>query len=150
MKHLGITISQDGTHDAHIAQVIKQGCARVAGMTRLLKDPFLSIPVKRCLMLTALRPLLEYGAEVLTFTSVQSRCMEAVQLRAAKMLLGCSNLTSSEAVRGDLGCLRLLHAGDAAKLKWQHKISHMRGDRLEKVLSQQALPRPTAGLSGAS
>ena len=39
--------------------------------------------VKRMLILTALRPLLKYGAEVLVPTAEHVRALESVQLKAA-------------------------------------------------------------------
>ena len=81
--------------------------------------------VKRLLMLTALRPCLEYAAEVLAPNAAQSRALESVQLKAARMILGCPTLTSSEAVRGDLMLPLLSSRRDIARLKWQHKVHHM-------------------------
>ena len=65
-KHLVITITPDERPDMHIKQVITQGNARVLQMRKLLRDKHLSVRVKRMLVQTALRPLLEYGAEVLS------------------------------------------------------------------------------------
>ena len=62
------TVTPDGRQDTHIKHVITQGNARVLQMGKLLRDKHLSVRVKRMLILTALRPLLEYGAEVLVPT----------------------------------------------------------------------------------
>jgi hypothetical protein len=80
-KHLGVTITPDGRQDTHIKQVIAQGNARVLRMGKLLRDKHLSVRVTRMLILTALRPLLEYGAEVLVPTREHARALESVQLR---------------------------------------------------------------------
>ena len=57
-------------------------------MGKLLRDKHLSVRVKRMLLLTALRPLLEYGAEVLVPTREHDRALESVQLKAARVILG--------------------------------------------------------------
>ena len=86
-RHLGVIITPDGRQDTHIKQVITQGSACVLQMGRLLHDKHLFVRVKRMLVLTALRPLLEYGAEVLVLTAEQYRALESVQLKAARMML---------------------------------------------------------------
>ena len=48
------------------------------------------------LIMTALRPLLEYGAEVLVPTREHARALESVQLKAARMILGCPSRASSD------------------------------------------------------
>ena len=63
-RHLGVTVTPNGRQDTHIKQVIAQGIVRVLQMGKLLRDKHLSVCVKRMLILTALCPLLEYGAEV--------------------------------------------------------------------------------------
>ena len=68
----GVSVQAPGRHHysrwTHIKQVITQGNARVLQMGRLLRDRHLSVRVKRMLVLTTLRPLLEYGVEVLVPT----------------------------------------------------------------------------------
>ena len=80
----------------------------------------LSVRVKRMLVLTALRPLLEYGAEVLVPTSEHCRALESVQLKAARIILRCPPRTSSDVTRADMGLQLLSSRRDIAKLKWQH------------------------------
>ena len=143
--HLGVLVSSDGSHDAHFQRVIQQGNARVAAMKPLLKDAHLTIRIKRLLMLTALLPCLEFASEVLVPSSVQCRALESVQLKAARLILGCPTLTASEAVRGDLHLSLLSSRRDIAKLKWQHRIQSLAESRLERVLYLQAVPRGTRG-----
>lgn len=143
--HLGVLVSSDGSQDAHFQRIIKQGNARVAAMKPLLKDAHLTMRIKRLLMLTALRPCLEFASEVLVPNSVQCRALESVQLKAARVVLGCPTLTGSEAVRGDLHLALLSSRRDIAKLKWQHRLQSLPDSRLEKVLYLQAVPRGTRG-----
>ncbi len=107
-------------------------------MGKLLRDKHLSVRVKRMLILTALRPLLEYGAEVLVPTREHARALESVQLKAARMILGCPSRTSSDVTRADLGLQPLSSRRDIAKLKWQHRLHGLSANRLERVLYVQS------------
>ena len=88
-RHVGIIITPDGRQDIQIKRVITQGNARVLQMGRLLRGKHLSVRVKHMLVLTALRPLLEYGAEVLVPTREHCSALESVQLKAARVILRC-------------------------------------------------------------
>ena len=103
-KHLGVIVTPDGRQDTHIKHVITQGNARVLQMGKLLRNKHLSVRVKRVLTLTALRPLLEYAAEVLVPTKEHARALESVQLKDARMILVCPSRASSDVTRADLGC----------------------------------------------
>lgn len=143
--HLGVLVSADGTHDAHFERVIKQGNARVAAMKPLFTDAYLTVRAKRLLLLTALRPCLEYASEVLVPTTAQSRALESVQLKAARMILGCPTLTPSEAVRGDLDLPLLSSRRDIARLKWQHRLHSLPASRFERSMYVQGVPRGVRG-----
>ena len=144
-KHLGVTVTPDGRQDTHIKQVIARGNARVLQMGKLLRNKHLSVRVKRMLILTALRPLLEYGAEVLVPTREHARALESLQLKAARMILGCPLRTSSDVTRAVLGVQLLSSQRDIAKLKWQHRLHGPLADRLERVLYDRGLLAPAQG-----
>ena len=141
-KHLGVIVTPDGRQDTHIKHVITQGNARVLQMGKLLRDKHLLVRVKRVLTLTALRPLLEYAAEVLVPTKEHARALESVQLKAARMILGCPSRASSDVTRADLGVQLLSSRRDIAKLKWQHRLHGLSADRLERVLYDRGLEAP--------
>ena len=54
MKHLGVLISADGSLDAHLQQITQQGNARVGAMSKLLRDPYLTVSVFSCSLLCGL------------------------------------------------------------------------------------------------
>jgi hypothetical protein len=68
-----------------------------------------------------------------------------VQLKAARMILGCPTLTRSEAVRGDLDLPLLSSRRDVAKLKWQHRLHALPASRFESFLYSQEVPRGVRG-----
>ena len=74
--------------------------------------------IKSCAW-TCSRPLLEHGAEVLVPTREHARALESVQLKAARMILGCPSRTSFDVTRADLGMQLLSSRRDIAKLRWQ-------------------------------
>ena len=141
--HPGVLVSTDGSQVAHFQRIIKQGTARVAAMKPLSTDAHLAMHIKRLLMLTALRLCLEFASGVLIWSRVHCRALESVQLKAARLVLGCPTLTASEAVRGDLSLLSSHR--DIAKLKWQHRLQSFADGRLEKVVYLQTVPRGTRG-----
>ena len=55
------------------------------------------------MLVSVLRPTLEYGSEVWACNKRQTASLESIQLGAAKKILGCSSKTCNEAVRGDMG-----------------------------------------------
>ena len=63
----------------------------------------ISLYVKRQVILSIVRPSLEYGSEVWTCTTSQSEALDAVLLAACKNILFWSSKTCSEAVWADLG-----------------------------------------------
>ena len=138
-RHLGVIITPDGRQDTHIKHVITQGNTRVLHMGKLLRDKHLSVRVKRMLILTALRPLLEYGAEVLVPTREHARALESVQLKAARIILRCPSRTSSDVTRADIRLQLLSSRRDIAKLKWQHRLHGLPADRLERILYDRGL-----------
>ena len=60
-------------------------------------------PCRRQVILSILRPSLEYGNEVWRCTSTQSKALDAVLLGDCKKILSCSSKTCNEAVWGDFG-----------------------------------------------
>ena len=55
------------------------------------------------LLLSAVRPSLEYGNEIWDCNKSQANALESVILGGARKILGCSSRTCYEAVRGDMG-----------------------------------------------
>ena len=119
--------------------LVTQGNERMLQLGKLLRDKHLS--VKRELTLTALRPLLEYGAP----TREHSRALESVQLRAARMILGCPSRAPSDVTRAYLGLQLFSSRRDIAKLKWQQRLHGLSPDRLERVLYDRGLEAPARG-----
>ena len=71
------------------------------------------------------------------------RASRTVQLRTARMILGCPSRSSSDVIRADLGLQLLSSHRDIAKLKWQHRLHALPEDRLELTLYARGSPGPS-------
>jgi hypothetical protein len=118
-------LTSDGSHGAHFRHVIHQINARVTAIRKLLTDPYLTVQVKRILMISALCLVLEYASEVLVPTTAQCTALESVQLTAVHLILGCPTWTPSEAIWGDVRLSLLISRRDMASLAWQHTLHSM-------------------------
>ena len=73
---------------------------------------------RRHLLLSVIRPSIEYGSEVWEDNKSQADFLESIILGGAKWILGCSSKICNEAVRRDMGLDTLQSRKDRAKLKW--------------------------------
>ena len=71
----------------------------------------------RSLLLSVIRPSIEYGSEVWEGNKSQAGYLESIILDGAKRILRCSSKTCNEAVRGDMGLDTMRSRRDRAKLK---------------------------------
>ena len=102
-KYLGVKFTYNGHLDTRIKELVTAGKRKVNSLLRILNNPCLSLYVKRQVILSILRPSLEYRSVVWRCTTSQSKALDAVLLAACKKILSCSSNTCSEAVWGDLG-----------------------------------------------
>ena len=91
----------------------------------------------RLLLLSVIRPSIEYGSEVWEGNKSQAGSLESIILDGAKRILGCSSKTRNEAFRGDMGLDTLQSCRDRAKLKWWYKLATLPEDRYPKQLFNQ-------------
>ena len=70
------------------------------GGKRLVKCIVIGILTCRLLLISVVRPTLEYGSEVWEGNKAQAAALESVMIGG---ILGCSSRTCNEAVRGDIG-----------------------------------------------
>ena len=84
------------------------------------------------MLLSVLRPSIEYGSEVWKCNKSQASALESILLEGAKKILGCSSKTCNEAVRGDMGLETLKSRRDKAK-----KLASMSVRRYPRQLFDQ-------------
>ena len=103
----------------------------------VLSNRDMNLCARRLLLLSVVRPSIEYGSAVWDCNKNQASALEAIILGGAKKILGCSFKTYNEAVRGDMGLDTLSSRRDRAKLKWWHNLCTMKGDRYPRQLFDQ-------------
>ena len=135
--YLGIDFECNGAWDAHVKKVIDGGRKKVNQLHSVISNRGVDLSARRLLLLSVVRPTLEYGSEVWEGTKNQAASLESVMLGGAKRILGCSSRTCNEAVRGDMGLETLQGRRDRAKLKLWYKLATMSNDRYPRRLFDQ-------------
>ena len=80
----------------------------------IISNRNVNLSARRLLLLSVIRPSIEYGSEVWEGNKSQAGSLESIILDGAKRILGCSSKTCNEAVRGDMGLDTLQSRWDRA------------------------------------
>ena len=84
----------------HIKKVLESGRKKVNQLHSVISNRDINVSARRMLLLSVVRPTLEYGCEVWEGNKTQAAALESVMLGGAKRILGCSSKACNEAVRG--------------------------------------------------
>ena len=122
-SYLGIDFSSNGALDMHIKKLLYIGREKVNQLYKVISNRNVNLSSHRLLLLSVIRPSIEYDSEVWEGNKRQAGSLESITLDGAKRILGCSSKTSNEAVRGDMGLDTLQSCRDRAKLKWWYKLA---------------------------
>ena len=87
----------------HIRKLLDNGRKRVNQLHKVISSRNINLSARRLLLLSVIRPSIEYGSEVWEGNKSQAGSLESIILDGAKRILGCSSKTCNEAVRGDMG-----------------------------------------------
>ena len=136
-SYLVIDFSRNGAWDMHIRKLLDNGRKRVNQLHKVISNRNINLSARRQLLLSVIRPSIEYGSEVWEGNKSQAGSLESIILDGAKRILGCSSKTCNEAVRGDMGLDTLQSRRDRAKLKWWYKLATLPEDRYPKQLFNQ-------------
>ena len=82
--YLGVKFTCNGHRDVHLKDLVIYGKCKHNSLLRILCNPSLSLYLRRQVILSILRPSLEYGNKVWRCTSTQSKVLDAVLLGACK------------------------------------------------------------------
>ena len=126
--YLGIDFSRNGAWDMHIRKLLDNGRKRVNQLHKVVSNRNINLSARRLLLLSVIRPSIEYGSEVWEGNKSQAGSLESIILDGTKRILGCSSKTCNEAVRGDMGVDTLQSRRDRAKLKWWYKLATLPED----------------------
>ena len=144
--YLGIDISTNGAWDMHIRKLLDNGRKRVNQLHKVISNRNINLSARRLLLLSVIRPSIEYGSEVWEGNKSQAGSLESIILNGAKRILGCASKTCNEAVRGDMGLDTLQSHRDRAKLKCWYELATLLDDRYPKqVFNQEWNIKPCRG-----
>ena len=118
-------------------RVINNGRKKVNQLRSIISNRNINLTARRLLLLSVLRPSIEYGSEVWKCNKSQASALESILLGGAKKILGCSSRTCNEAVRGDMGLETFKSHRDKTKLKWWYKLASMSVRRYPRQLFDQ-------------
>ncbi|CAB1096931.1 unnamed protein product [Ectocarpus sp. CCAP 1310/34] len=95
--YLGVEIAKDCSWNAHMSKVAEKGKSRAGKLHPILANRHLDTRIKLAILKSVVKEL------------------EAAQMKAAKIILGCSTRTSNAAVRAELGIQSLRSGRDARR-----------------------------------
>ena len=121
----------------HITRLLDNDRRRVNQLHKVISNRNINLSARRHLLLSVIRPSIEYGSEVWEANKIQASSFESIILDGAKRILGCSSKTCNEVVRGDMGLDILQSHRDRTKLKWWYKLVTLPEDRYPKQLFNQ-------------
>ena len=139
-KHLGVWFTKNGSWDKHVDEVLLKATRRVEQLTKFLTAPALTVPVKWQLIITCLLLIFDFGSSVWHVSVAQAKALGAQYRRAARLVLQCPVSTPVPAIMGDLGLAPLEQRWDLAKLRLQHQILRMSGERHPRIVHGMAWP----------
>ena len=100
--YLGIDFSYNGAWDTHIKKLIQNGEKKFNQLHSIISNCNIDLSACLMLLLSVLRPNLEYGSEVWEGDKSQAASLESIMLGGAKRVLGCSSKTCNEAPSGEI------------------------------------------------
>ena len=87
-SYLAIDFSRNGAWDMHIRKLLDNGRNRVNQLYKVISNRNINLSARKHLLLSVIRPSIEYGSEVWEGNKSQSGSMESIILDGAKQILG--------------------------------------------------------------
>ena len=134
---VGVDFSYNGAWDTHIKKLIQNGKQKVNQLNSIISNRYINLRARCVLLLSVLRPSLEYGSEVWEGNKSQAACLESIMLGGAKRVLRCLSKPSNEAIWEDMGLEFLQGRRNKCKLSWWYKVVNMPFSRYPKLLFQE-------------
>ena len=78
--YLGIDFTSDGGWDTHVKRVISSGRKEVNQLHSIISNRNINLSARRLLLLSVLRPSIEYGSEVWKCNKSQASALESILL----------------------------------------------------------------------
>ena len=100
---LDIAFASNGAWDVHLKRVLHNGRNKVNQLRSIISNRDINLSAHSLLLLSVIRPSIEYGSEVWEGNKGRTNALESVVLGGAEKVLGCSSKTCNEAVKGGMG-----------------------------------------------
>lgn len=88
--------------DAHMDEVIGNSMAQIGKVDAILKDSHLDTGIEICFLMNAILPKLENAGQAWEGNANLVQQLEAVQMMAAKRVLGCPRATHNAVFKAEL------------------------------------------------
>ena len=131
-----------------MAKVLGTGKSQVGKMDAILRDPHFDTRIEICILMNEIVPKSKYAGKLWERNAKFAKQLEtAVQMTAAKMILGCSSATSNTVFRAELGVYPLKTNRDVRMWKWQYR-NNMPEKRLPTIVDGAVWEKRTRGRAG--
>ena len=124
-KYLGIEVGKSTTSQWHsYVERATAKCTTTQSLLLLQGGSYnqLSPRASTRLWSSLCRPILEYGACLIAWNSVQEQKLEAIQMKYAKAVLGCGAGVSNVFIQSELGLTSMKSRSDELKLRYWYDL----------------------------
>ena len=82
--YLGIEFSNNGAWDLHIKKVLSTGKEKVNKLHSIISNRNINLSARRLLLLSVIRPSMEYGSEIWEASKANMNVLESIILRGLR------------------------------------------------------------------
>jgi len=123
MRYLGVDMQSDGGWDVHMRRIIAKGRTRLPMLYRIdATASGIRTQLAKHLVEILVRPVLEYGAEVIAPHPTRLKEAERVMRHAACIITGAEQHTLTSALYGELGWRTMEQQYAIRKLNFFHRL----------------------------
>jgi hypothetical protein len=146
-KYLGVDVQRNGQWQRHMARLTASATKRLPSLWKCgASHRGMRTRTARHLAEILVRPVLQYGAEIVWPTAKAQMAAERVMLQAARIVTGAGAGTLSDALRGELGWRSLEEMRTIRQLNYFHRLRTLPRTNLAAWLFEQRMAHTAARL----
>jgi len=131
--YLGLWFQNNCSWNTHFEATMQKVGRRVAMLMPVWKNRHITVPVKRIVMLTCVRPIIEHGAEVWWPTKQQMARIDRIQTNIIKCAMRISKeKPCSHAILAEWGVKPLHMWLHQRAIEYYYRVQRMQADRLPR------------------
>jgi hypothetical protein len=135
-RYLGVKLHEDCTWQAHIQHAADKGRAASYAAAGVLHNRRLHLAVRRMVLLSVVRPTMDYAATVWHGTDQELAKIEQVQTRVLRRFTATGENLADDVLRCEFACRHTKHIGQQRKLEFAYELSGMQPNRLPSQLAR--------------